>query len=229
VTTDPAQVRPLHQSSLVSQVTVEIRRSILAGRLRPGQEFSLRAIASQLGVSLIPVREALRSLEEQGLVVTRPGRSAMVAPLDAADLAGIYALRRQIEPELAARSCQLLRSPHVRELRRLVGLISDEGRGLDGVYESHHELHLEMLRPAATAWDLHILSMLWRAAERYIRVAFGGLDDHPHEHARRGHVHAELVDAFESGDVDAVRAAVRSHLDANERVARGALANIGSE
>jgi DNA-binding GntR family transcriptional regulator len=93
------------------------------------------------------------------------------------------------------------------------------------VYESHHELHLEMLRPAATAWDLHILSMLWRAAERYIRVAFGGLDDHPHEHARRGHVHAELVDAFESGDVDAVR----GHLDANERVAQGALANIGSE
>jgi len=229
VTTDPAQVRPLRQSSLVSQVTVEIRRSILAGRLRPGQEFSLRAIASQLGVSLIPVREALRSLEEQGLVVTRPGRSAMVAPLDAADLAGIYALRRRIEPELAARSCQLLQSPHVQELRRLVGLISDESRGLDGVYESHHELHLEMLRPAATAWDLHILSMLWRAAERYIRVAFGGLDDHPHEHARRGHVHAELVDAFESGDVDAVRAAVRCHLDANERVAQGALATIGTE
>jgi DNA-binding GntR family transcriptional regulator len=212
VTTDPAQIRPLHQSSLVSQVTVEIRRSILAGRLRPGQEFSLRAIASQLGVSLIPV-------------LTRPGRSAMVAPLDAADLAGIYDLRRQIEPKLAARSSQLLRSPHIQELRRLVGLISDESRGLDGVYESHHELHLEMLRPAATAWDLHILSRLWRAAERYIRVAFGGLDDHPHEHARRGHVHAELVDAFESGDVDAVR----GHLDANERVAQGALANIGSE
>ncbi|NED79647.1 GntR family transcriptional regulator, partial [Streptomyces sp. SID11233] len=49
--------------SIVEQVTKEIRRSILAGDLRPGQEFSLREIAGRLGVSIIPVREALRQLE----------------------------------------------------------------------------------------------------------------------------------------------------------------------
>lgn len=223
---DVSLLRPVDTASLVQQVTVELRRSILAGRLKPGQEFSLRTVAAQLGVSLIPVREALRSLEEQGLVITRPGRSAMVAPLDHGDLAGIYRLRRQIEPDLAARSCQMLELAHITEMRRLVDLLNNEDLNLDDIYEGHHELHLEMLRPAATAWDLHILEMLWRAAERYIRVAFGRLDADPHEHGRRGHVHGELLDVFQHGGPDAVRAAVSAHLDDNERIAQRALTTI---
>jgi DNA-binding FadR family transcriptional regulator len=74
---------------VAEQVTVELRRSILSGALAPGQEFSLREIADMLQVSFIPVREALRSLEGEGLVVTRPGRSALVAPLDLDELRGI--------------------------------------------------------------------------------------------------------------------------------------------
>jgi DNA-binding GntR family transcriptional regulator len=224
--TDLSAVRPIETSSLVQQVTVEIRRSIIAGRLQPGQEFSLRGIATQLNVSLIPVREALRSLEEQGLVITRPGRSALVAPLDAADLAGIYRLRRQIEPDLAARSAPLLQPHDFAEMRRLVALLNDEGLDLNEVYEGHHEFHLVMLRPVATAWDMHILEMLWRAAERYICMAFGARDARPHEHSRRRHVHEELVDVCKAGDRVAVEVAVRAHLDANEHLARHALAPV---
>jgi DNA-binding GntR family transcriptional regulator len=73
-TSGPA-VRPIESRSVAEQVTVELRRSILSGALAPGQEFSLREIADLLQVSFIPVREALRSLEGEGLVVTRPGRS----------------------------------------------------------------------------------------------------------------------------------------------------------
>src|SRR6266496_2468178 len=74
-------VRPVDTASVADRVVHEIRRSILTGALQPGQQFSLREIAGQLGVSFIPVREALQQLEAQGLVVTRPGRSATVAPL----------------------------------------------------------------------------------------------------------------------------------------------------
>lgn len=55
-------VRPIEARSVASQVTSELRRAILSGSLAPGQEFSLREIASLLDVSFIPVREALRSL-----------------------------------------------------------------------------------------------------------------------------------------------------------------------
>ena len=105
---EPSLVRSIDVVSVVDQVTIEIRRSILSGDLPPGQEFSLRKIAEQLGVSLIPVREALRRLESQGLVVTRRAKSALVAPLDPQEFRGIYRLRLVIEPELAARACALL-------------------------------------------------------------------------------------------------------------------------
>src|SRR5262245_50436289 len=73
-------VRPIEPRSVVEQVMTELRRSILSGALAPGRELSLRELAEMLQVSIIPVREALRSLESEGLVVTRPGRSARVAP-----------------------------------------------------------------------------------------------------------------------------------------------------
>jgi DNA-binding GntR family transcriptional regulator len=59
-------VRPVGTTSVVDQVITEIRRSILSGALHPGQEFSPREIAAELGVSFIPVREALRRLEGKG-------------------------------------------------------------------------------------------------------------------------------------------------------------------
>jgi DNA-binding GntR family transcriptional regulator len=89
VKSSAAMVRPIKSRSVAEQVMTELRRSILAGALEPGREFSLRELAEMLQVSIIPVREALRSLENQGLVQMRPGRSAIVAPLDLDELQGI--------------------------------------------------------------------------------------------------------------------------------------------
>src|ERR1700730_4476273 len=128
-------VRPVQAPSVVDQVTKEIRRSILAGTLRPGQEFSLREIADDLGVSFIPVREALRRLEGQSPVVPQRGKSACVVPLTHQDLHGIYRLRRQIEPEIASRSCLLLRDEDFERLDDVVKTFADERLGIDEVYE----------------------------------------------------------------------------------------------
>lgn len=216
-------VRALEATSMVEQVTREIRRSILAGTLRPGQQFSLREVAGQLGVSFIPVREALRHLEAQGLVITRPGKSTMVAPLDQDELHGIYRLRRQIEPEIASRSCRMLNSSDFQRLQAFVSMFGDEDLGIDEIYDAHHTFHLELLQPAATSWDIRVLETLWHAAERYVRLAFSGLDSQPEEHRRRKRVHAALLQVFREGDPDKVAAAVLQHLDENEKIAQGAL------
>lgn len=216
-------VRALEPTSVAGQVAKEIRRSILAGNLRPSQQFSLREIASQLGVSFIPVREALRQLEAQGLVVTTPGKSACVAPLDRDDLHGIYRLRRQIEPEIASRSCQLLRSTDFQRLKAFVSMFGDEDLGIDEIYEAHHTFHLELLEPAMTSWDFRMLESLWHAGERYVRLAFSGRDSEPEEHRRRKRVHAALLDVFRDGDPDKVAEAVQQHLNENEDFARAAL------
>lgn len=216
-------VRSVNPHSVVEQVLAEIRRSIVFGALKPGQEFSLRETAAQLGVSTAPVREALRVLQGEGLIVARRARSAVVAPMDSSDLGSIYGLRRLIEPSIAGRACELVTSEGLDALERMVDVISDEKSTIDDVYETHREFHLALLRPAATTWDLRVLETLWHAAERYVRVGFGRLDPLPSEHKRRGEAHQSVLDAFRRRDADAARQAVQRHLDENERIAREAL------
>jgi DNA-binding GntR family transcriptional regulator len=222
-------VRALEPASVVDQVTKEIRRSILSGALRPGQKFSLREISAQLGISFIPVREALHQLQAQGLVVTRPGKSAYVAPLGHEDLQGVYRLRRQLEPEIAARACTLHDESDYDRIEHYVRMFGKQDLGIDDVYEAHHQFHLELLRPAATEWDLRVLEGLWHAAERYIRLAFLNLDADPREHRRREHAHAALLETFRLADPEQVSLAVAHHLDGNEIIAQRALDPVVGE
>jgi DNA-binding GntR family transcriptional regulator len=215
-------VRPIEARSVVDQVMTELRRSILSGDLAPGREFSLREMAEMLQVSIIPVREALRSLESQGLVQMRPGRSAIVAPLDLDELHSIYRLRRRLEPEIAQRSCRLLPDADLDRLEREAAGFG-ELRSMNDIYEAHHAWHLALLAPAATGWDIRVLLTLWRAAERYIRIGFGRLDPDPHEHDRRERAHVDLVAAFRQRDPEIAAAAVHQLLAHNEQTALLAL------
>jgi DNA-binding GntR family transcriptional regulator len=223
LTSSDAVIRPISSRSVVAQVTEELRRAILSGVLAPGQEFSLREIATMLDVSFIPVREALRSLEGEGLVVIRPGRSATVAPLDLDDLHAIYRLRRVLEPELARRSCLLLTVDQLDRLEAQAVQFGDENLGMDGIYSSHLQFHLALLEPAATTWDTRMLTTLWRAGERYVRIGFGLLDHDPHEHERREQAHEDLIAAFRKRDPDLAAQAIFDHLARNEDTARTAL------
>jgi DNA-binding GntR family transcriptional regulator len=83
--------------SLREATLAAIRQAILGGDLPPGQRLVESAIAKQLGISRAPVREALRQLETEGLVVSEPHRGTFIAELSAADLWEIYTLRAALE------------------------------------------------------------------------------------------------------------------------------------
>jgi DNA-binding GntR family transcriptional regulator len=223
MTSEPAAVRPIESRSVVDLVSRELRRSILSGALAPGQSLSLRELAAMLDVSFIPVREALRNLESEGLVITRPGRSATVAPLDLDDLHAIYRLRRLLEPDLARRSCTLISDSELDRLATEAAGFGDPDRSMEAIYDAHHDFHLALFAPTATSWDIRMLSVLWRAAERYIRIGFGLLDPDPREHHRRQRAHEELISVFRRRDPKAAARAVDAHLDHNEKIAQAAL------
>ncbi|MEV6265288.1 GntR family transcriptional regulator [Streptomyces sp. NPDC051784] len=216
-------LQPITSRSVVEQATEGLRRAILAGDLAPGAEYSLRELAGMLDISFIPIREALRSLESEGLVIMRPGRSAVIAPLDLEDLRGIYRLRRALEPEIARRSCGLLTEEELDLLDSRAIEFGARDHGMADIYDDHHTFHLALLAPAATAWDIRVLTTLWRAGERYIRIGFGRLDPDPTEHERRGKAHSDLVAAFRTRDPDVVSGAVEQHLARNEKIAFSAL------
>ena len=216
-------VRPIESRSLSEQVTNEVRRSILAGALPPGQSLSLRKLAEQLDVSFIPVRDALRVLEAEGLVVNPPGRSASVAPLDREEFHAIYRVRRLLEPDLARRSVRLLADAELDRLYQAAAEFGGAERSMDDIYDDHRAFHLALLAPAASAWDIRILLMSERASERYVRIGFGLLDPDPTEHDRRREAHQLLVDQLRKRDPEIAARALDEHLAHNENLAHRAL------
>jgi len=220
---DHLEVRPIDPQSVSDQVTAELRRVIVSGGLAPGQRLSLRKLADELGVSFIPVRDALRVLRAEGLVVSPPGRSATVAPLDLEELGALYRLRKMLEPDLARRSVKELSPASLDRLEQVAIDLGDSERTMDDIYDDHRAFHLALMAPAATAWDERILTMLGQASERYVRIAFGLLDPDPAEHDRRRDAHVLLVEEFRKGDPERAAAAVDAHLAHNEELARDAL------
>jgi DNA-binding GntR family transcriptional regulator len=215
--------------SAVDRVTAEIRRAVLNGELGPGRTFSIGELSAQLGVSHIPVREALRHLAAQGLIVLRPGRSAMVSPLNRDELRAIFRLRQLIEPELAARSCSLLTQADLDGAAQLLEAYTNGGDDADELWAIHHDLHLALLRPAASEWDLRILAQLWHASDRYTRVVFDTYAVSPPDREQRSAMHRALLAAARSGSPAEIRRAVSEHLSDNEAACLERIATLASE
>ena len=219
-------VRPIASHSVSDQVTAELRRSILSGTLAPGQSLSLRGLADKLGVSFIPVRDALRVLEGEGLVVNPPGRSATVAPINLDEFHSLYRIRRMLEPDLARRSVLSLSDDELDRLHNAAAAFGGVDRSMDDIYEDHRAFHLALIAPAASSWDTRILTLLWRASERYVRIGFGLLDPDPLEHERRREAHQLLVDQFRKKDPEMAASALDDHLTHNEDLAHDAISSV---
>ena len=202
------------KASAVDLVLHEIRRSILSGELPPGQPFTVPTLTEQLGVSHVPVREALRQLEAQGLITMSPSRSATVTPLEPDDLRAIYRLRITVEPELAALSAPARTDAEIAQLDEMVRAtfhhVLDEA-----FWAPHRAFHAALIEPAASEWDRRTLAPLWDASERYARLVFDPVEAPESFAAHRAHAHDELVDATRSREPARVRAAVRQHLEDN--------------
>jgi DNA-binding GntR family transcriptional regulator len=211
-------------SSAVDLVTVEIRRAVLTGTLAPGEQFSIRDLAEQLGVSHIPIREALRRLESQGLILLPQARSASVAPLSVTDLDAIYRLRYVVELPLAGASAGRRSTVEVERLNSLLELSRNPDP--DIAWQAHYDFHEALVHPAANEWDGRILHTLWVAAERYTHLVFDPTQITETERARRYETHRILRDAALAEDSGAMSEALHQHLVANEERIRRHIAPL---
>src|SRR5437868_13286599 len=92
----------ISKSTIATQIVEELRRRIIAGDYRAGMKLQQEQIAQELGVSRSPVREALRQLEAEGLVILISQKGAEVAPISASEVAEMFEIRLQLEPHLLA-------------------------------------------------------------------------------------------------------------------------------
>ena len=97
-----------------------LRRAILKGELKPGERLMEIALAERLGVSRTPIREAMRKLEQEGLVVMVPRRGAQVANITEKDLNDVLDVRMALENMAIEKACQYMTGEEMDSLREAV-------------------------------------------------------------------------------------------------------------
>ncbi len=196
-------VRPL------SDQTYEIvRRRILVGAMQPGTAVRQDVIAAELGVSKIPLREALGRLEQDGLLKSFPNRGYVVRDLSTDEASEVFALRLKLEPGAVADACvRATPEDHAAAEEALAALEAELAKP-DGDHVSFNRaFHLAMIRPGGHI-TFQLMERLQILAERYVRVHLepNGRDE------RASREHREILDAWIRGDATTVEALTANHI-----------------
>jgi DNA-binding GntR family transcriptional regulator len=222
---DVTGIRPVAARSLVELVLDEIRRSLLEGSLVPGASFSIAELSDRLGVSHIPVREALRRVEAEGLIELRHGRSARVMPMSRDDLTEIFRLRALVEADAMARAVPLYTADDLAAIERAYdALLIRPDEEPEAIFVRHRGFHELLVRPAAGPWDRRLHEMLSRAGDRYVAFLIRERDLTEAPETLR-ELHRRLLDAATSGSPGQARDAVHEHLETAVGLIAGLLAS----
>ncbi|WP_122816829.1 GntR family transcriptional regulator [Nocardioides pantholopis] len=218
-------VRPIAHQSLVDRVTDELHRAILNGDIAPGSAVSIVDLCEQFAVSHIPVREALRRLESEGVISLRPGRSALVASLSAEDLTNIYELRKLIEGEMTLRATATMTEERLADAERALAEYVDIVREPAALAAKHHAFHAAMLADVLGTADRRVLELLWKSSDRYLHLLMDNIDREPETQQIRIEEHRKLLDLAAARDAEGLKAAWIAHLDSSQQAMLTALAN----
>ena len=185
-----------------------LREEIIRGDLVPGQHLRLAEITARFDVSTMPVREALRDLEAEGLVTIFPHRGAVVTQLSADDLKDIYDIRANLE-EMATR----LAVPHMTDatLAELTSLIEQMDNHLHDVVtlvKLNHQFHLTLYAASGRSHLCELNRMLRYRTQHYLRAFVNALGRMP----RAQEEHRAILEACERGDVDQAASLIRDHV-----------------
>lgn len=203
-------VSPLGHATLAEGATTALFAAIVDGRLPAGSHLRLRDLAEEFGVSMMPMREALRRLEALGLVEVHAHRGAYVREKTADDLRATYAARRLLEAAATAQAAAGLTADQEAEARRA---LADLDRCLasgdtEHARDAHERFHFALYRAAGNPWLVRSITPLWRNAERYRLESL-----RPSAQARRlAHEHEAVLAAVVAGDADAARERMDAHL-----------------
>jgi GntR family transcriptional regulator, rspAB operon transcriptional repressor len=203
-------------TSLADRAYLAIRDEILRGQLRPGTPLSRRRLALELGMSVLPVTDALRRLEDDGLVERRARAGTRVRVPSDTDIRELYELREALETQSARLFAERATPAQRLELRRLAAhvdvLFSRLPEGGDdpefrfAVHSQHVQLHMCIAEHARSR-------LLKQMIERNHVLILNWLFDVT---ARRTPLppsfHSQLAEALVSGDVDRADAAMRAHV-----------------
>ena len=201
---------PIQRQTIASMTVAALRERILRGDYPEGEPLRQDALAEELGVSRIPVREALRQLEAEGLVTFSPHRGAVVSSLSLDEIDELFELRADIESDLLQRAIPSITS---EQLDRAVDVLDEFEIALTsgevtrwGPLNWH--FHAALYAPANRNFTMGIVQKLHQHSDRYFRMevllAQGG--------SRANDEHRAIAAAVGAKDIPLARRLMRDHI-----------------
>jgi DNA-binding GntR family transcriptional regulator len=222
----PTSVSTLKRTLAREQIYAELRDWILSGSLASGERLHDMELAARLGVSRTPVREALRRLEDEGLVQTSPNRWTRVTPLEVGDALSLYPIIWRLESLAFDLAIDVLGDTELEELERTNQRLAAALEAGDALAASaaDHEFHQIFIDRCGNSQLMAILRDAKMKLRRIEIHYFGSL-------ASRESVteHASLLTSLELGDFEGVTAAIEANWRNSQRrlTAEGGLEPAG--
>ncbi len=183
---------------------------ILDDRLLPGERIPQEAIAEELGTSRLPVREALRILESEGLTVLKANSGARVSRMDLAECEAVYKIRERIEPLALSESIPNLTDADIAELRRIQAEMEGSLDDLARYLALDRELHLLTYSGCRIPQLNAMVHRFWNTTQHY-RRAFVRLVGPGQEWIGNAE-HALLIEAIRNRDSTEAEHIITVHL-----------------
>lgn len=206
-----ASLLGLQKKSLREQALAALRTAITSGALEPGRHLVETELSEMLQISRGTLREALRQLEQEGLLSAGPRGRLSVRHLDSKEIRDIYSVRAALESLAARTLCELPdRQRVIDALRTAVQAMEDATHGtLEERVESDLEFHRTMCRLTGNETLLHS----WESLEGSIRMSimFAGLEKGVKNMSVARH--HDIVAAIETGDATLARTTIHEHMD----------------
>ena len=189
----------------------QLREAIILGELKPGAPLRLEDLARSLGMSISPIREAVRQLEALGLAEHVPHHGAKVMGLDVEELRELFSIRLALESMAVRRAAAHFSDGDEGRARAALAAFDDaRHRGdIRAAVRAHTDFHFALYEASRSSWLLRLIRPTWDSCERYrpVLLGAGAIQD------RHEELDGELVDACAAHDADRAAAALRAHLE----------------
>lgn len=187
-----------------------LRQAILRGTLQPGERLMEIHLAQKLGVSRTPVREAIRMLELEGLVIMVPRRGAIVAEITVSDLEDVLEVREALEELAVRKACQNMTEEQLEELKAAAERFENSLKGEDLIACAQADVDFHELICKATQ-NRRLIQILNNIREQIYRYRLENLKDKG-SHLNLVEEHAAICRALEERSEEKATEAIRVHI-----------------
>ncbi|WP_136657697.1 GntR family transcriptional regulator [Nitratireductor sp. XY-223] len=211
----PAQsgsLETVERATLQEQIYRQLRDRIMSGFFQPGQALSTRSVAEAVGVSVMPVRDALRRLEVENALVVGHNRALEIPRLDIATLSEISATRIALEGLAVERAQPAFVAADIGALKDHCETMSGsiDAGDIDGYLGANWAFHSHIYRRASDGILLSFIESLWLRMGPYFRLTAGD-----REHLDNAMIiHHDIVGALEKGDAASARSGIVADIEA---------------